>query len=61
MSKKRNPIQKSKRHTSSGSSTNYRRQQPKLTEEELDGIRGKLSPYTHNPLIRRLYAALMPN
>ncbi|MBU3696837.1 hypothetical protein [Dechloromonas sp.] len=61
MSKKRNPIQKSNRHTSIGSSTNYRRQQPKLTVEELDGIRGKLSPYTHNPLIRRLYVGLIPN
>lgn len=61
MSKKHKLSLKSQRHTTSGTSTDCTRQQPKLTEEELDGIREKLSPHTHNHLIRRLYAALMPN
>jgi len=61
MSKKHKQNQKSQRHTTGGAATDCTRQQPELTEEELDGIREKLSPHTHNPLIRRLYAALMPN
>ena len=61
MSKKHKLSQKSNRHTSSGSTTDCTRQQPKLTEGELDGIREKLSPHTHNNLIQRLYAALTPN
>ncbi len=61
MSKKHKLSQKSQRHMTGGTSTDCPRQQPKLTEEELNGIREKLSPHTHNRLIQRLYAALMPN
>ena len=61
MSKKHKLSQKHQRHTTSGSSTDCTRQQPELTEEELDGIRKKLSSHTHNPLIWRLYTALRPN
>lgn len=61
MSKKHNPPQKSNHHTVSDSSSDCKKQQPKLTEEEITGIREKLRPHRHTPYVERLYAALMPN
>lgn len=61
MRKKRNPSQKCNRGTTCGSLSYGTRQPPKLTEEEIAGIREKLSPYRHNRHIERLYKALMPN